>query len=431
MKNLVATSVLLCALFSFTANATEYYCSTTGSDSNPGTIDKPFATWEKLASVLKAGDIGYIRGGTYRTNKGASTAVFCNISGKNGTSSSPIVISAYPGESPVLNLDNVMANGVKTPNIISIQNCSWLKVKGLRATGLVQNPNGTNYTYGWTIYNSSNITLEQCESDHNCEGFQFGGVSNTTVLNCDAHHLVDPYSPYAYNGSNGFSCTGQPSSVSVTFKGCRAWWCGDDGFDVYGSDGTFTWDNCWSFWNGYKPGTFDAAGNGDGFKLGPTTSDLSGSVKHFLNNCVSFQNREQGFDQNDGRCINQLFNCTTYANVGIGYHFGYQSSLNIQHILKNNISFQDAGGAIPAFSSSWVQSNNTWNGITVTIRSFESLSIAGVDGARQSNGNLPNLQFLHLSTDSNLINAGVSLPNLLSSGSAPDLGAFESINKDK
>ena len=72
-----------------------------------------------------------------------------------------------------------------------------------------------------------------------------------------------------------------------------------------------------------------------------------------------------------------------------------------------------------------MQSNNTWNGITATAASFASLTNTGVDGARQSNGSLPNLQFLHLSAGSNLINAGVSLLNLLFSGSAPDLGAFE------
>ena len=422
MKNLILSIVLL---FAISVDAKVYYCSTTGSDSNPGTFALPYASWDKLASVLKAGDTGYIRGGTYRTNRPATTDVFCYIANKSGTSDKPIVISAYPGETPIFNLDNIMASGVETPYIVSIQNCSWIKVKGLRATGLMQNPNGTNYTYGWTVYNSNNITLEQCESDHNCEGFQFGGVTNMLVVNCDAHHLVDPYSPYPYNGSNGFSCTSQPSSVGVTFRGCRAWWCGDDGFDVYGSEGTFIWDNCWSFWNGYKPGTFDAAGNGDGFKLGPTTSDQSGSVKHFLNNCVSFQNREQGFDENDGRCINQLYNCTSYGNGGIGYHFGYQTSLNIHHILKNNVSFQDAGGAVPKFTTSWVQSNNTWNGITATAASFASLTNTGVDGARQSDGSLPNFQFLHLSSSSNLINAGVSIINMLFNGSAPDLGAFE------
>ena len=66
MKNLLHT-LSLCALTFFAAEskANTFYVSPSGSDSNPGTIDKPFKTWQKLSSVLKAGDTGYIRGGTY------------------------------------------------------------------------------------------------------------------------------------------------------------------------------------------------------------------------------------------------------------------------------------------------------------------------------------------------------------------------------
>ena len=46
--------------------ATDYYVSTTGSDSNTGTsADAPFATIGKAAQMAKAGDIIYIAGGTY------------------------------------------------------------------------------------------------------------------------------------------------------------------------------------------------------------------------------------------------------------------------------------------------------------------------------------------------------------------------------
>ena len=46
-----------------------YYVATNGNDANAGTISSPFATWEKLATVLVAGDIAYIRGGTYTIGK--------------------------------------------------------------------------------------------------------------------------------------------------------------------------------------------------------------------------------------------------------------------------------------------------------------------------------------------------------------------------
>ena len=42
-----------------------YYVSTTGSDSNRGNVNLPFATVEKAVSVAKPGDTIYVRGGTY------------------------------------------------------------------------------------------------------------------------------------------------------------------------------------------------------------------------------------------------------------------------------------------------------------------------------------------------------------------------------
>jgi len=52
---------------SVSATSTTYYVSTTGSDSNNGTsLSTPFKTIQQAASVMVAGDICYIRGGTYR-----------------------------------------------------------------------------------------------------------------------------------------------------------------------------------------------------------------------------------------------------------------------------------------------------------------------------------------------------------------------------
>ncbi len=43
--------------------------ATNGSDSNSGTIDKPFATLGKAQSKVMAGDTVYIRQGTYRVTE--------------------------------------------------------------------------------------------------------------------------------------------------------------------------------------------------------------------------------------------------------------------------------------------------------------------------------------------------------------------------
>ena len=55
--------------FLFSLSATNYFVATNGSDSNSGTIDKPFATLGKAQSKVMAGDTVYIRQGTYRVTE--------------------------------------------------------------------------------------------------------------------------------------------------------------------------------------------------------------------------------------------------------------------------------------------------------------------------------------------------------------------------
>ena len=72
-----------------------HYVAQGGSNSNPGTQTAPFGTIRYAASFLQPGDTLYIRGGTY--TEGLIDVV------PSGTSwSSPVTVSAYPGESVTL-----------------------------------------------------------------------------------------------------------------------------------------------------------------------------------------------------------------------------------------------------------------------------------------------------------------------------------------
>ena len=61
-----------------------------GSDSNPGTLDKPWEHVQKAVSVLQPGDTCIIRGGRYFEEVA--------ISGLKGREESPITFTSYPGE---------------------------------------------------------------------------------------------------------------------------------------------------------------------------------------------------------------------------------------------------------------------------------------------------------------------------------------------
>jgi hypothetical protein len=64
--------------------ATEYYVSTTGSDSNPGTLAAPFASLQKGADTAVAGDTVWIRGGTYKITTPKTSGAGIQLS-KSGT----------------------------------------------------------------------------------------------------------------------------------------------------------------------------------------------------------------------------------------------------------------------------------------------------------------------------------------------------------
>src|SRR4030042_6099686 len=104
MKNLILIPFLFISALTYTQ--TSYYCAPAdsgGSDSNPGTLLYPFATWEKLGNALSAGDIGYIRGGIYKTfNPNAKFQ--CHWDNLYGTEDDTIKIWAYPGETPIWDL---------------------------------------------------------------------------------------------------------------------------------------------------------------------------------------------------------------------------------------------------------------------------------------------------------------------------------------
>lgn len=428
MKNLLLTLTLsLCAVIS---QAKIYYVASNGNNSNAGTISAPFATWEKLSSVMVAGDIAYIRGGTYRTPKAGNASVHILWQNLNGTSLNPIKIWAYPGEYPVFNLDNITPT-YSDPTAVILSNSAYVHIKGLRITGFKQISNGAGVTRGFDLQNAKNCTIEFTEVD-NIGGYGIiisNGSNDNYFLNCDAHHLDDRYTVGgAWGNANGFQCTGGVNATRNTFEGCRTWWCSDDGFDFFGTNGINTLKNCWAFWNGYIPGTFTPVGDGDGFKLGPDESYIFGgsstvhnTLLRTLTNCVSFENKQHGFNQNVGDMKYKLYNNTSYKNGNTGYMWDFVSPAPVQDF-KNNITINDYIARRGAETNG---SFNSWSGgVTCNAADFLSLSSVGMDGPRGADGSLPVLNFLRLAPSSDLINSGINV-GLPFVGSAPDRGAFE------
>jgi MYXO-CTERM domain-containing protein len=420
------------------AFAAEYYVATTGSDSNAGTQDSPFATLTKGVSSAGAGDTVYIGGGTYYPSGGFTFS-------KSGTSdTNRIKYWAVPGEKPVFDFSKV--NG--SPEAFTVTG-SWLHFKGIEICNLPVNS-------GVIGINNAHDDIMELMNTHHTQAtgiFISHGSGGHLLLNCDSHDNYDPSSAQG-DGQNadGFGVHYQAAGdgTSTVIRGCRAWWNSDDGFDFINQEVPVTIENSWAFGAGfsnYGAGR-PAAGNGNGFKIGSSKT----GIRHLVQNNVAWGNKANGFYANHSSGGNTWYNNTAFQN---GTNFNMLASTwsapngggtrtdgvtltgAKAHILRNNIGYPNKNEYMDA--SYGVDSQfNTWDlNITPAAKDFLSITDTSVGGTgadiettslalgpRQADGSLPNVDFMKLAAGSQMIDKGtnVGLPYV---GAAPDLGAYE------
>jgi uncharacterized repeat protein (TIGR02059 family) len=116
----------------------------------------------------------------------------------------------------------------------------------------------------------------------------------------------------------------------------------------------------------------------------------------------------------------EFYNNIAYNNDLQGFSFVTYSRPDV---LKNNISYKNGGDI---FASTQIRDHNSWDSnVTVTDADFLSTDGSELERPRKADGSLPDINFLHLTTGSHLIDAGVGV-GITFAGKAPDLGAFES-----
>jgi hypothetical protein len=396
--------LLISLLFVSVLNSKTLYVSTAGADTNAGTIDLPLKSISKaLTSSIVAGDTILVRGGVYTLT--ATITINTTPSGKQDTLCH---LFAYPGERPVLDF-TTQAYGSKG---LQIKGKYW-HVRGFDIIGAGDN--------GLYISGAFNI-VEFCSFSKNRDsGCQLsGGANNNKIINCDSFYNQDP----SEGNSDGFSPKLDVGTNNY-FYGCRSWQNTDDGFDGYlrpSNDITTTLDNCWAFMNGYhKDWTISGPGNGNGFKMGGSDNKL---LEHnfILYNCLSFDNKSKGFDQNSNKGSITLINCTGYRNTGKNYSLVLALDSGKVLTVTNCLVYGNMGTLLLA-----VLTTNSWMlPDSVTMSDFVSLDTAGVRGPRKPDGSLPDVNFMHLSHGTHLINSGTIVPGRPYNGGAPDLGCFES-----
>jgi len=397
---MAATAGLL--LLSANSQATIYYVATNGNDSATGTsTNTSFRTPERAITAVNAGDILYVRGGTYMLTNQVKTA-------KAGTAANYCNMWAYPGEHPYFNASNIPAGSNRG---IYISKDFW-HVVGIEVGFAPDN--------GLIVTSGSNIVEGCVLHDNQNDGITLGSTSakahDNLILNCDSYRNFQPSS--GGNNGDGYSAkTG--CGASNVFQGCRAYLNADDGWDFYDNDSnTVTLLNCWSFMNGSNQWNVASfSGNGNGFKLGGSGTH----ARHILKQCVAFDNHAKGFDYNLSVGGHTMYNCTSFRNVKPNYEFPVTPTTGTD-VFENDISY--LGGGVDIVAGSVMISNSWQNGLTASAADFVSLDSSLAFAPRNDDYSLPTNGFARLAAGSDLIDAGINV-GLPFNGSAPDLGAYE------
>jgi len=469
--------ITLLLLITLSLNGAIYYVAPTGgNDSNAGTnISAPWATWQKAFLTAVAGDTVYFRGGVWEPTVAYSGNNICLIRpdasiGHNGEPGNPISYLNYPGETPILdchlvNTGGAFITGLQLEDVhfvnwrgLTIRNI-YQRVQYVEAGGIrgeaISNMNWERIDlyniggHGW--YVESDVGPDYTSYDLGWDGSGYIPYDTTTYLNCDTWQCADTLLVNNAEGQSpgnmgdGFKHIN--GGAHITYTGCRAWHCADDGFDMPGFGVTIL-RNCWSFANGIQ----DASWEGNGFKFG--ASDIvPPSPRRILTNCISAYNvNGVGFFnvEYDGyhRDMARVHNVVSYMD-GTAFALNDNTTYpNSDTEFRNCYAYKtvktDPGGRPNVIEANcyYIESNNNWDyaiagslgrwdwatDIIVSDADFVSVDSTSLMSARSVSGQLPDINFLKLNASSDLVNTGVDV-GLSYSGNSPDVGVFERYNK--
>lgn len=371
-----------------------YFVSPSGSDSNPGTKSEPFKSLMKAQSATSAGDVVYIREGTYTEftiAKTDSTYNYVHAFDKSG-----ITYEAYPGERPIFDFKNVPTN-LRVAAFFVEDKVTDITFKGFEVIGV--KVGNQEQSEAFRIRGQADFE-NMAAHDNEAVGFYYTGYGTGTVLNSDSYNNIGPTDVSAGN-SDGFGAHGG----DVSFIGTRSWNNSDDGYDNISSRGQVIYDHAWAFNN---RGNQDGKGDKNGFKVGGyayrTTGIPDPVPVHIVRYSLAVNNGANGFYANHqpGQAATWTNN-TAYNNRRANFDMLERVSptdiTNIpgyREVLHNNIAYTGTSIANDNNKAENV-TNNSWTidgGLNITPEDFVSLDVSQLSNPRKPDGSLPDVTFM-------------------------------------
>jgi hypothetical protein len=428
-----------------------FYLAPEGNDTTgDGSRRNPWFSVNKAEAEVSAGGTVYLRGGVYHITEahiGDSTNrnyVYVFPISKSGTAGSPITYAAYPGDSerPIFDMSQLKPEG-KRVQVFRVEG-SYRHFKRFDVVGTQVTITTHTQSECFRNLGSNNIYEELSMHDGMAIGLWLQKGSNNLVLNCDAYNNWDSVSEGGRGeNTDGFGAhLASAADTGNVFRGCRAWYNSDDGYDLIGSLAAVTFDNCWSFYNGYKPDTTQGLANGTGFKSGgygmtPGDSGFPNPVpRHTVQFSLAAYNKSNGFYSNHHLGGINWYNNTAYKNARNFDMTNRKAPADpptdvpgYGHELINNLSYSPRNAGRDIYNINNAESTRLNNSFDLEITITDSDFISVVDwtelrSPRKSDGSLPDINFLKPAVNGQLINRGKNI-GFPYSGSAPELGCKE------
>ncbi|MFJ3798171.1 right-handed parallel beta-helix repeat-containing protein [Streptomyces sp. NPDC090088] len=278
------------------------YVAPGGTDSAAGTQSAPTTLTSAISRIAAGGTI-YLRGGTY-----AYSSTVTVPAGSNGSSGALTTLSAYPGETPVLDF-SAQSESSSNRGIQLFANYWHLY-------GLTVEHAGDNGIY---VGGSNNVVERTVTAYNRDTGLQLGRISSSTSSSAwPANNLVVSSESHDNADSDGEDADGFAAKLTTgtgnVFRYDVSHNNIDDGWDLYtktdtGAIGPVTIEYSLSYGNGtLSDGSQSGDGDRNGYKLGG--DDIA--VNHVVQHNIAYGNGHHGFTYNSNPGTMTVSN-----NVGI------------------------------------------------------------------------------------------------------------------
>lgn len=314
---------------------TTKFVSSTGSNSNSGTQDSPYLTWQKGLENIVAGDTLYIRGGTYVESINSTTQTvpvgssFTNapiIAGFPDDGRSTIILRPASGRGLTLNQDVFQ---IWKDFVIDCSNCT---------------SDGINVGGNAGARDTKQIRFQ------NLEVKNFPAIPTASLILAWGDRSVNGYFEFIdcvihdHDGSDVFGHGLYINAPYCLVDGLTVYNCNNFGFHAY-ANASFSTEST----SGLIARRIHAYSNNVGILV-------TGGDNLLCYNSIARTNVTDGFVAEFGTASNgtKFFNCTAYANGSRGFRIGSnQSNAQIRNCISwmNSTQISDGG-------SSTSQSNN-------------------------------------------------------------------------